>query len=90
MNTLFLAVAVFIVLLSVLAMYRIVVGPTIFDRVIAAGMVGTNAFIVLVLIGFVYRRIDMFVDLAIAYALLNFIGIVTLAKYFDRKRETRG
>jgi len=40
----------------------------------------------LVLIGFLYDRIDMFVDLALAYGMLNFIGIVALAKYFERKQ----
>jgi len=60
-------------------------GPTVFDRTIGAGLIGTNAILVLVLIGFLYERVDMFVDLALAYGMLNFIGIVALAKYFERK-----
>jgi multicomponent Na+:H+ antiporter subunit F len=83
--TFFLALAVFITLLFAASLYRVLRGPTVFDRTIGAGLIGTNAILVLVLIGFLYERVDMFVDLALAYGMLNFIGIVALAKYFERK-----
>jgi multicomponent Na+:H+ antiporter subunit F len=38
-----------------------------------------------VLIGFIYKRIDMFVDLALAYSILNFIGTLIISKYFLKK-----
>jgi len=88
MSSFLLSIAIFIALLTAAAMYRVAVGKTIFDRIIAAGLVGTNGFILLVLIGFIFGRISMFVDLAIAYALLNFVIIIVLGKYFDRKMET--
>jgi len=87
MSSFLLVIAIFIALLTAAAMYRVAVGKTIFDRIIAAGLVGTNGFILLVLIGFIFGRISMFVDLAIAYALLNFVIIIVLGKYFDRKLE---
>ena len=87
MSSFLLSVTIFIVLLTAASLYRVAVGKTIFDRIIAAGLVGTNGFILLTLIGFIFKRIDMFVDLAIAYALLNFVVIIVLGKYFDRKRE---
>lgn len=87
MSSFLLSIAIFIALLTAAALYRVAVGKTIFDRIIAAGLVGTNGFILLVLIGFIFGRISMFVDLAIAYALLNFVIIVVLGKYFDRKLE---
>ncbi len=59
----------------------------IFDRILAAGLVGTNGFILLTLIGFLFGRISMFIDIAIAYALLNFVVIIVLGKYFDRVRK---
>jgi len=83
----FLALTVFVALLFSASLYRIVAGPTVFDRAIGTGLVGTNAILVLVLVGFLYDRIDMFVDLALAYGMLNFIGVVALAKYFERKQE---
>lgn len=88
MKTLLLLIVVFLALLIAASLYRITTGPTVFDRVIGAGLIGTNAVIMLVLIGFLYGRIDMFVDLALAYAMLNFIGVVALAKYLERKQET--
>jgi len=87
MSSFLLVIAVFIALLTAAAMYRVAVGRTIFDRIIAAGLVGTNGFILLTLIGFIFGRISMFVDLAIAYALLNFVIIIVLGKYFDCKLE---
>ncbi len=87
MSSFLLVIAIFIALLTAAAMYRVAVGKTIFDRIIAAGLVGTNGFILLVLIGFIFGRISMFVDLAIAYALLNFVIVIVLGKYFDRKLE---
>jgi multicomponent Na+:H+ antiporter subunit F len=83
-----LALAVFITLLFAASLYRVVMGTTVFDRTIGAGLIGTNAILVLVLIGFIYGRIEMFVDLALAYGMLNFIGIVALSKYFERKAGT--
>ena len=58
---------------------------TVFDRILAASLVGTNGFILLIVIGFIYGRIDMFIDIAITYALLNFVVAIVLAKYFERK-----
>jgi len=87
MSSFLLSIAIFIALLTAAALYRVAVGRTIFDRIIAAGLVGTNGFILLVLIGFIFGRISMFVDLAIAYALLNFVIVIVLGKYFDRKLE---
>jgi multicomponent Na+:H+ antiporter subunit F len=83
----FIGFAVFVVLLFGASLYRIAAGPTLFDRTIGAGLIGTNAVLMLVLIGVIYNRVELFVDLALTYALLNFIGVVALAKYFERSRE---
>jgi len=85
-SALFLSLTIVITLLFTASLYRIWAGPTVYDRTIGAGLIGTNAILVLVLIGFIYERIDMFVDLALAYGFLNFIGVVGLAKYFELTR----
>ena len=87
MSSFLVGITVFIAILTVACLYRIAVGKTIFDRIIAAGLVGTNGFVLLTLIGFIFGRISLFVDLAIAYALLNFVVIIVLGKYFDRGKE---
>ena len=84
MSSLLLGIAILIVLLTAICLYRVAVGRTIFDRVLAAGLIGTNGFILLVVIGFIYERINMIVDIAITYALLNFIVVIVMGKYFER------
>lgn len=76
-------------LLLILPLYRVIKGPTVFDRVIGAGLIGTNATLLLAFIGFGYGRIDMFIDLAIVYALLNFIGTIAASKYLEHGRRAR-
>jgi multicomponent Na+:H+ antiporter subunit F len=63
----------------------VVFGPGVFNRLIGGSVIGTKTLIILVLIGFIYRRIDMFVDISLVYALLNFIVTLAAAKYFQRK-----
>ena len=87
MSSLFLGVTILVAMLTAIGLYRVAVGRTVFDRIIAAGLVGTNGFILLTLIGFIYDRINMFVDIAIAYALLNFVVAIVIWKYFERGRE---
>ena len=83
----FTVIAVILVVLMFPPLYRVVKGPTLFDRIISAGLMGTNGILMLATIGFVYERMDMFIDLAIAYALLNFVGTVAIGKYFARHRD---
>ncbi len=84
MDNFLLSIAIIITLICAVCLYRVVAGPTVFDRIIAAGVVGTNGLILLALIGFLYHRIDMFIDLAIVYALLTFVGTIAIGKYFER------
>jgi multicomponent Na+:H+ antiporter subunit F len=61
------------------ALYRAAKGPTAFDRLVAANVIGTKATVLLVIIGLVFDSPDMFVDLALVYAILNFIGSLAAA-----------
>lgn len=80
-------VAAIVIALNAVAFVRVARGPSIYDRLLAAGAVGTNSIVLLVVIGFIYERPGMFVDLAITYALLNFIGAVVAGKYLERHPE---
>ncbi|MEO7056747.1 MAG: monovalent cation/H+ antiporter complex subunit F [Caldimonas sp.] len=76
------AVAALALLVTVgLALVRAALGPTVFDRVLAANTVGTGATLLLAVIGFLTGRPE-FLDLAIVYALLNVIGTIAVLKYF--------
>ncbi len=85
MTTIFLGIVLFIVFLTLAPVHRIVVGPTVYDRVLGVSLMGTNVIILLLFIGFIYDRIDMFVDMAIAYAILNFMSVVVIAKYLEQR-----
>jgi multicomponent Na+:H+ antiporter subunit F len=67
-----------------LPFWRVARGPTIFDRMLGVGTLGTKTVMLVCLVGFHFGRIDMFVDIAVAYAMLNFIGALVVAKYLDR------
>ena len=75
------AIAMLILILA-LPLYRVVQGPSAFDRLLGAGVIGTKTVTLILLIGEVFGRLDMFVDIALAYAILNFIAAIAVAKYF--------
>lgn len=64
-----------------LAVFRAIMGPTAFDRLLAANSIGTFAIMLLALFGFLTGRPD-FLDLGITYALLNMIGTLAVLKFF--------
>ena len=68
------------------ALYRVAVGPTSFDRLVAVNVIGTKTAVILVVIGVLFGRLDMFVDFALAYALLNFVASLAVARYLNRTR----
>jgi len=80
----FLVALVFIVFLM---LYRVLKGPTVFDRLNGLGVIGTDAILILILIGFLEKRVDMYIDIAISYGILGFISLVVIAKYFDGKGD---
>ena len=68
-------------------LFRVVKGPTLFDRMLGAGAIGTKTMVLILAIGFVFKRFDMFVDITLAYAALNFIGIIAIAKFLGTGKE---
>lgn len=85
MENFLLAISIFLGLLILLSLYRGIFGPTVFDRIIGVGFVGSKALSILVLMGILYKRIDMFVDIALAYSLLVFISTLVFAKHFQKR-----
>ena len=85
MERFFLINSLILGLLVLLCLYREVFGPTFFDRLIGASVIGTKTLIILALVGFIYGRIEMFIDISLVYALLNFIVTLAAAKYLRRK-----
>jgi multicomponent Na+:H+ antiporter subunit F len=81
---LFVAAAVALLVLVSVYVYRLAAGPTVFDRLLGLSGFGTKTTLVLLLGGAVYDRLDMFVDISLAYALLSFVGSLATARYFER------
>lgn len=77
----FAAVAGALLATMALALARAVLGPTVFDRVLATNTVGTVAVLLLAVMGFLSGRPD-FLDLAIVYGLLNIVGTIAVLKFF--------
>ncbi|HWM00815.1 MAG TPA: monovalent cation/H+ antiporter complex subunit F [Actinophytocola sp.] len=77
--TLLLAAMIGILATMVLALARSFLGPTLYDRILAINMFGTKTVIFVALIGFLMGR-PQFLDIALFYALVNFVGIIAVLK----------
>jgi multicomponent Na+:H+ antiporter subunit F len=76
------AVAVAAVLITLaLALTRAILGPTVFDRVLAGNTVGSLAILLLAVVGFLTGRPE-FLDIGLTYGLLNLIGTLAVLKFF--------
>jgi multicomponent Na+:H+ antiporter subunit F len=82
----FLGCGLFLGGLMMLSLYRGIFGPTVPDRMIGVNAIGTKTTVLLILIGLLYHRLDMFVDIALAYAFLNFIAVLAAARYFQKRK----
>ncbi len=87
MRHLFLGSGITLVLLMVLCLVRVIGGPTVLDRILGGNVIGTKTTVLLLFIGVLYDNVSMFVDIAIAYALLNFIATLGAAKYFLHRKN---
>ncbi len=65
-----------------MALTRALLGPTVYDRVLAVNMFGTKTVLLIAALGFLTGRPE-FLDLALVYALINFIGTIAVLKYFE-------
>ncbi|HEU17933.1 MAG TPA: pH regulation protein F [Deltaproteobacteria bacterium] len=86
MNVFFLSVGLILCILVLLVLYRVVFGPGVYNRIAAISAVGTKTLIILLIMGYLYDRVDMFIDISMVYAFLNFIGCVAAAKYLESEK----
>ncbi len=85
MNLIWLILMVAVVIIIGLMLQRVFLGPTVFDRMNGLGVIGADTILLLVLFGYIDGRPDMYVDIAISYAILGFIASVIVAKYLGGK-----
>lgn len=79
----FAAAAVGILVVMALALARAFLGPSICDRILAVNMFGTKTVLFIAVYGFLTGRPD-FLDIALTYALINFIGVIAALKFIER------
>ncbi|MGD2052503.1 MAG: monovalent cation/H+ antiporter complex subunit F [Gammaproteobacteria bacterium] len=79
-----LSVAAFAILVTIsLALARAFLGPTVYDRILAINMVGTKTVLLIAVFAVLSERTDM-IDIALTYALINFIGVVAVLKLVEQ------
>ncbi len=76
------AVTVAVLVTMALAIFRSIKGPTVYDRILAVNAFGTLTVVLISVYGFLSGRPD-FLDLALVYALINFIATIAVSKYVE-------
>ncbi len=76
----FIAATAAILVAMALALTRALLGPTVYDRVLAVNSIGTKTVLLIALLGFLTGRPD-FLDISLVYALINFIGTIAVLKF---------
>ena len=77
----FAVAAVAVLICMVLVLLRLYAGPTVYDRVLAVNSFGTHTVLLIGVMGFLAERPD-FLDIALLYALINFVGTIAVLKFF--------
>ena len=81
-------VTIALIITMALALIRALIGPTVYDRVLTVNMFGTKTVLLLSVIAFLGGRPDC-LDLARAYALINFIGVLAVLEFFKSRAARR-
>lgn len=77
----FIAAAAAILVTIAMALARATIGPTVWDRILAANMIGTKTVLLIAVLGFLTGRPE-WGDVAMAYTLINFVGTIAVLKFF--------
>ena len=80
----YIAASLAILVTMTLAIARALLGPTVYDRILAVNLFGTKTVLLLAVIAFLSGRPD-FLDLALAYALINFIGVLAVLEFIQNR-----
>ncbi len=80
------AVTLALLVTMALALLRALLGPTVYDRVLAVNMMGTKTVLLLSVITLLFDRPE-FLDIALVYALINFIGVLAVLEFFRKRAQ---
>lgn len=71
-----------ILIVMLLALVRAQLGPTVYDRILALNVFGTKTVLLISVVGYLFGRPD-FLDVALVYALINFVSVIGVLRYFQ-------
>ncbi|MAT49834.1 MAG: pH regulation protein F [Porticoccaceae bacterium] len=74
--------AIALLVVMAMALIRALLGPTIYDRILAVNLFGTKTVLLIAVAGFLFGRPD-FLDIALTYALINFISVIGVLRFFE-------
>ncbi|WP_340677551.1 monovalent cation/H+ antiporter complex subunit F [Paraglaciecola sp.] len=80
--------ALVLLTVMVMALVRALLGPSIYDRILAVNLFGTKTVLLIAVLGFLFGRPD-FLDIALVYALINFISVIGVLRYFEYSDSKR-
>jgi multicomponent Na+:H+ antiporter subunit F len=83
MNTAFIMTAVILAILSFISLYRAYAGPSAIDRVVAINVITTKVAMLIVLLSIITGQ-EIFVDVALIYAMMGFIATICVSKYIEK------
>ncbi len=84
MTAFYLVIMAALLVSILMAMVRAILGPTSFDRILSVNAVGTTTVVLVAVMGFLKGRPD-FLDLALIYALVNFVATIAVLRFMERK-----
>lgn len=89
MDDVYVASVVVILVGMIAVLKRVIVGPTLLDRLLGVNVIGTKTIVLLALIGFLAQRPGYFLDIALTYALINFVATIAVLRYFEARFRGR-
>jgi multicomponent Na+:H+ antiporter subunit F len=75
--------AIVLAICVIIALVRLMLGPTIPDRIVALDTINTIVIVIMIVLGAAYKEIIL-IDVAIVYALLSFVTTLFIAKYIEK------
>ncbi len=87
MNTFITTAGIALIGLMLLVLIRAIKGPTVIDRLVAINVIGTKSIVLLLFAGILFGQLEMFVDIALGYGLLNYIVSIAASRYYQHRKS---
>lgn len=89
MTGLLIVLAFIVASFTVMSVIGVARGPTVFDRLLSSSFGAVSSVVLILLIGFIFGRPELFVDIGMSYALLAFLFPLAFSRYLGNTREGR-